>query len=166
MSVKEKLIAEFKYESANTRKVLERAPEKSFLWKPHEKSMSLGRLTYHLAEIPQWVDTTISKDELDFAKSDYIPVDATTTKDLLKFFDNNISKALSILENTNEEVLSENWSMKAGDKIFFTLPKADVFRSFILSHTMHHRGQLTVYLRMLDVPVPSIYGPTADEEIM
>lgn len=163
MSVKEQLIAELKHESANTRKVLERAPEKSFSWKPHDKSMSLGRLSQHLAEIPQWVEATITKDELDFAKSTYTPVDAATTKDLLTFFDDNLSKAVSILQDTPEEEFSKNWTMRAGEKVFFTLPKAAVFRSFILSHTMHHRGQLTVYLRLLDVPVPQIYGPTADE---
>jgi len=166
MSVKEQLMSELKNESGNTRKMLERVPEKSFSWKPHEKSMSLGRLSQHLAEIPHWADATLTKDELDFAKSNYTPTDATTSESLLKFFDENLKKAVDILQNTPEEELKNNWTMRYGDKVFFTLPKASVFRSFILSHTIHHRAQLSVYLRLLDVPVPSIYGPTADENIM
>ena len=163
MPLNESLIAELKHESAGTRKMLERVPEQSFAWKPHDKSMSIGRLAMHLAEIPMWTDVTLLQDELDFAKLDYKPRDATSTKELLKFFDDNVNKALETLKNTSDEEFMKGWTMRTGDEVHFTLPKIAVVRSFILSHNIHHRGQMSVYLRMLDVPVPSIYGPTADE---
>lgn len=165
MSIKEDLLKEFKVESASTRKILERVPEQSFSWKPHEKSMALGTLAFHLAEIYQWAAPTINADELDFAKRKYVPPDFKTTKELLEFYDKNTKDALELFENADEEEFNKNWTMRMGDKIFFTRPKKDVLRSFIMNHSIHHRAQLTVYLRLLDVPLPSIYGPTADEPI-
>ncbi|MDQ3022116.1 MAG: DinB family protein [Bacteroidota bacterium] len=166
MPLNESLIAELQHEAANTRKMLERVPEKSFSWKPHDKSMSLGEITNHLAEIPHWVGVSIEQDELDFAGSDYKPRTPTTTEDLLKFFDTNIEKALESLKNASDEKLFENWTMRNGEQVYFTMPKIAVVRSFVMNHSVHHRGQLSIYLRLLDVPLPSIYGPTADESNM
>ncbi len=166
MPLNESLIAELQHESASTRKMLERAPEKSFAWKPHEKSMTLGRLAMHLAEIPMWTDATLLKDELDFARSDYKPQDATSTSELLKFFDDNIIKSMETLKNTSDEEFMKNWTMRNGDEIYFTMPKIAVVRSFVMNHSIHHRAQMSVYLRLLDIPLPGMYGPTADEESM
>jgi uncharacterized damage-inducible protein DinB len=166
MPINESLIAEMQQESASTKKMLERAPENSFTWKPHEKSMTLGRLAMHIAEIPMWTDDCLLKDELDFARTDYKPRDATTTAELVKFFDENVSKAIEILGKTSDEEFMKDWTMRNGEEIYFTLPKIAVVRSFIMSHGIHHRAQMSVYLRMLDVPVPGVYGPSADEESM
>ncbi len=166
MSLNEPLIAELQQEAASTRKMLERVPEKSFSWKPHEKSMTLGDLSHHVAEIPEWVSVSVEKDELDFAKSNYVPKEATTTEALLKLFDEKVKNAVECLKNASDEKLMGNWTMKNGEKVYFTMPKTAVVRYFVLNHAVHHRGQLSVYLRLLDVPLPSIYGPTADETNM
>ena len=163
MPLNESILAEFQQEAKSTRKILERVPEKSFSWKPHEKSMSLGELTHHLAEIPEWVNVSIEQDVFDFSESGYVPKEQTTTAALLKIFDESVNKASESLKNASDETLMGNWTMKSGEKVYFTMPKLAVLRSFVLSHSIHHRGQLSVYLRMLDVPLPQIYGPTADE---
>ncbi len=163
MPLNESFITELQMEAASSRKMIERVPEKSFDWKPHEKSMTLGRLAYHISENPQWVSAIVNKDEIDFAANDYVPKEAKTSAELLKVFDESIAGAVECLKNASDEKLMGNWTMRNGEQIFFTLPKIAVLRSFILSHSIHHRGQLSVYLRMLDVPLPQIYGPTADE---
>lgn len=166
MPLNEALIAELQMEAASTRKMLERVPEESSSWKPHEKSMTLGRLAQHLAEIPMWVSVTVDQDELDFAKEKYESKESTTNELLLKTFDENLSSALECLKNASDEKLMGNWTMRSGETVYFSMPKISVLRSFVLSHLIHHRGQLSVYLRMLDVPLPQVYGPTADETAM
>ncbi|HMQ68986.1 MAG TPA: DinB family protein [Ignavibacteria bacterium] len=166
MPLNEALIAELQQEAAATRKMLERVPEISNSWKPHEKSMDLGRLSQHIAEISTWVPETVDKDELDFAKEEYTPKGGTTNEELLKSFDENLANAIECLKNASDEKLMGNWTMKNGEKVYFTMPKIAVLRGFVFSHLIHHRGQLSVYLRMLDVPLPSVYGPTADEPDM
>jgi uncharacterized damage-inducible protein DinB len=163
MGINELFIAELQQESASTRKLLERVPLDKADWKPHEKSMPLGRLATHVAEIPGWTTVTMEQDELDFATMDYKPVIAKDNHELVKMLDENLAKALKTLKDSPDERFSENWTMRTGDKIYFTLPKAAVLRSFAFNHQYHHRAQLTVYLRLLDVPLPGIYGPTADE---
>jgi uncharacterized damage-inducible protein DinB len=163
MPLNESIIAELQMEAANTRKMIERVPEKSFGWKPHDKSMTLGRLAYHIAENPQWVSAIVDKDEIDFASNDYVPKEAETIAELLKVFDDSLAGAVECLKKTSDEKLMGNWTMRNGEQIYFTLPKIAVLRSFVMNHTLHHRGQLSVYLRLLDVPLPQIYGPTADE---
>ena len=143
--------------------MIERVPEKSFDWKPHDKSMTLGRLAYHIAENPQWVSVTVDKDEIDFAAKDYVEKEAKTTAELLKVFDESLAEAVKCLKNASDEKLMGNWTMRNGEHVYFTMPKIAVLRSFVLNHIIHHRGQLSVYLRILDVPLPQIYGPTADE---
>lgn len=166
MQLNEALIAELQNEAAATRKMLERVPEESNSWKPHEKSMTLGRLSQHIAEIPMWVPVTVDQDELDFAKEKYEPKESTTNEMLLKAFDENLAGALECLKNASDEKLMGNWTMKNGETVYFTMPKIAVLRGFVLSHLIHHRGQMSVYLRMLDVPLPQVYGPTADEGTM
>jgi uncharacterized damage-inducible protein DinB len=156
-------IAELQQEAAQTRKMLERLPVERNDWKPHEKSMKLGHLATHVAELPGWAYMIMATDELDFAKFDYKAVMAESTKDLLGKHDENVSQAISILETSKDEDFGKMWTLRNGDHVHFTLPKAAVLRSFAYSHLYHHRGQLSVYLRLLDIPVPGMYGPSADE---
>ena len=157
------LIAEMEQEAAVARKCLERIPAEKFAWKPHEKSMAMGALASHIAEMFAWTPATIQHSELDFAKMDYKPFEPSSTEDLVEFFDKNVAEAIEVLSNTTDDVFLENWTLRNGENVYFTLPKAAVMRSFVLNHIVHHRGQLSVYLRLNDIPVPSIYGPSADE---
>ena len=163
MTLKEPFIAELKQESASTRKMLERIPLDKNDWKPHEKSMTLGSLTFHVADIPSWITETMTTDELDFAGIEYKTKDFETTEELLKFFDDKLSDAIKSLEEAPDEKFLSNWKLRNGETIFFDMPRTQVLRGFCFNHMYHHRGQLSVYLRLLDVPVPSVYGPTADE---
>lgn len=157
------LIAEMEQEAKATRTCLERIPAEKFDWKPHEKSMAFGQLASHIAEMFAWTPPTLEKAELDFAQMDYKPFEPKTTDDLLEFFDKNVHEAIETLKNSSDERFMETWTMRNGDKVYFTLPKVAVMRSFVMSHIIHHRGQLSVYLRLNDIAVPSIYGPSADE---
>lgn len=159
----EALIDELKHEAANTRKILERVPLDKADWKPHEKSMTLGRLATHVAEMMGWIKSTIEQDELDFSKVKYVPKTYTTTKELLDNFDKMTKEAVGALTNTTEQQLMHMWTMRNAEQVYFTMPKASVIRYWSLNHVCHHRGQLSVYLRLLDVALPAIYGPTADE---
>ncbi len=164
MAFNEALAQELQHEAVSTRKMLERLPKDKLTWRPHDKSMSLGRLAIHLAEIPAWVSNTVIDDELDFSTLDYKPTEAESSEQVVKLFDENISRAIEILKNAKEEDWMKMWTMRDGETVYFTLPKIAVLRSFVYSHLIHHRGQMSLYLRLLDVPVPSSYGPSADEE--
>ena len=157
------IVAEFEHESANTRKMIERVPEDKFDWQPHEKSMTLGRLATHLAENPQWCGTLLDQDELDMADSDYESKTANSVAELLELFDTNATAFIDSVGGRSDEEMLAEWTLRVGENVVTTLPKVAALRAFILSHTVHHRGQLSVYLRLLDVPLPSIYGPTADD---
>lgn len=157
------LMAELKQESIATRKCLERVPEDKFDYKPHEKSMTFGQLAAHIAEMVGWIAVTIKTDELDFA-ANYKPFTPKTNAELLEFFGKNLSEAIEALENASDEEMMKNWTLRKGDHIFFTMPRVQVLRGVVFNHVFHHRGQLSVYLRLNDIPVPSIYGPSADEE--
>ena len=158
------MVPEFDHEFAETRKALERVPEDKLGWKPHDKSYTLGRLAGHLAELPEWMGPTVKMDLLDFDEMEYEPFEPSSRKELLARFDAGVAEAREILAGASAETMMEDWSMKYGGEITMTMPKAAVIRSFILSHNIHHRAQLGVYLRLLDVPVPGHYGPTADEQ--
>ena len=160
------LIAEIEQEAVSARKCMERIPTEKFDWKPHEKSMTFSRLASHIAEMFGWTAATLQNPELDFAKMDYTPFEPTTTADLVEFFDKNVAESIDVLRNTPDEAFFENWTMRKGEQVYFTMPKAVVMRSFILNHIIHHRGQLSVYLRLNDISVPSLYGPSADEGSM
>ncbi len=163
MPVNQSFIAELEEEAKSTRKVLERVPVEKSDWKPHEKSMPLGRLATHVAELPGWITSVLSTDEMDFAKIEYKPKIAKTTAELLEIFEDNYSKGLKSLKDAKDEDFFKNWTLRNGEQIYFTLPKIAVIRSVGYNHLYHHRGQLTVFLRLNDVPLPGIYGPTADE---
>ncbi len=156
-------IAELQHEAATTRQCLERIPAEKFDWKPHEKSMTFGRLASHIAEMFGWTPATLTQPELDFAKFDYTPFDPKTTEELVEFLDKNVNEAIETLRNTPDDVFLENWTMRNGETVYFTMPKIGVMRSFVGNHIVHHRGQLSVYLRLNDIAVPAIYGPSADE---
>ena len=162
MAIKDALLPEFDREMAIARKVIERVPAEKFDYKPHDKSMTMGRLASHIAEMPTWATTGILKDSLDLAAG-YTPFEPKSTADLLEAFDNNVAGAHNAIAGVNDETLMKSWSLKRGDVTLMTMPKIAVVRSFVLNHVIHHRGQLSVYLRLNDIPVPSIYGPSADE---
>lgn len=167
MALGEALLPEFDQEMASTRKTLERVPEDKFGWKPHDKSGTMGWLATHLANIPSWVKTTLEQDSLDLAppgggSPGPIPP-AKTRRELLKMFDKNVAAARAAISRASDVVLSQPWTLLSGGKAIFTLPKMAVLRSFVMNHSIHHRAQLGVYLRLSNIPVPAIYGPSADE---
>src|SRR5262245_28282214 len=166
MSIAESLLPEFDYETANTRKTLERVAEKKFDWKPHDKSWAMGGLATHLANIPSWASVTINQDSFDLAPGGS-PVKlppATSLKEILETFDKNVSEARAAIVGANDEHLLKPWTLLSGGNIIFTIPRIACLRSFVMNHMIHHRAQLGVYLRLNDLPVPAIYGPSADEE--
>ena len=160
------LISELQYEAATTRKILERIPEDKFDWKPHEKSMPMGRLAVHVAEMTDWAKEAVTTDELDFANQEYKPFEPRTTADLVEYFDEKINDAIEALSKTSDEAMMENWTLRNGDQIYFTMMRIQVLRGMVFNHIIHHRGQLSVYLRLNDIPVPAMYGPSADEGAM
>ena len=155
-------LPEFDHEFAETRKALEAVPEDEFDFKPHTKSFSLHELAGHLANIPQWVPITLNEDSFDMEApyERYVP---GTKQEMLDHFDQGIAAARDLIENASGETLMEMWRLMKGDAVEFEMPKAAVLRSFIFNHNVHHRAQLGVYLRLLDVTVPGHYGPTADD---
>lgn len=162
MSLNQALLPEFDHEMANTRKSLERVPENKLGWKPHPKSSTLGRLATHLATINHWTEAILGQDSFDVKNSPPAP-ELKSRADLLGAFDKNTSAARKAIAGASDEQLMKPWSLLAGGKAIFTQPRIGVLRGFIMNHTIHHRAQLGVYLRLNDVAVPSIYGPSADE---
>ena len=163
MTIANQMLAELQQEGITTRKMLALVPVDKKDWKPHEKSMALGNLSRHVAEIYGWPKETVQDDVLDFSKMDHKPVEITSNEQLLALFDKCMAKAKEILENTPDEEMAKPWTMRNGETIFFTMPKAQVMRTWVLNHSVHHRAQLGVYLRLLDIPIPGSYGPSADE---
>ena len=157
------LAAEMEQEAKTARTCLERVPADKFAWKPHEKSMEMGRLCSHISEMFSWTKATMENDVLDFATMDYKPFEPKTTEELVEFLDKNVAEAIEALKNSSDEAFMKDWTMKNGEQVYFTMPKIAVMRNFVMSHIIHHRGQLSVYLRLNDIPVPQIYGPSADE---
>ena len=153
-------LKEFDAEMATTRKLLERVPGDKGAWKPHQKSFSLGHLAQLVAWIPGWIGSTLREPHIDLAKSGGYSLESTDQ--LLKMFDANVRDARAALESVTGAALNEPWSLKHGERVLMTMPRGEVVRQH-LSHLAHHRGQLTVYLRLVDVALPSVYGPTADE---
>ena len=164
MALKDAMVSELKNEADSTKRILDRVPEQSFEWRPHEKSMSLGRLATHVAEIPRWTSDILTSSELDFSTHKFERRIVSSNKELLQIFQEKFKKAIEDLQNASDESLREKWILRRGDTIYFELPRIVAIRSFGFSHFIHHRGQLSVYLRILDVPVPGMYGPSADEK--
>jgi uncharacterized damage-inducible protein DinB len=149
-------------EIPKTRKMLEIVPNDKYDWKPHTKSMSVRSLATHIAELPSWIPLGIDTDTLDFAVGDYKPTLIDNTKELLKVFDDNQKLAFEALAKTTDAYLQNLWTMRNAEQIYFTISKEDVIRMAI-SQMIHHRAQLGVFLRLLNVPIPGPYGPSADE---
>jgi len=169
MSISAALLPEFDQEMTNTRKALERVPDDKFDWKPHEKSMALGGLATHLANLPSWTVYTINQDSLDLAPpggEPFVTPLANSREEVLEAFDKNVAAARAAIAGASDEELLKPWSLLSGGNMLMTLPKIAVLRGFVMNHIIHHRGQFTVYLRLNDIPVPSIYGPSADESGM
>lgn len=164
MGIINAIVAEFDHECTLTRRMLERVPDDKWGWKPHEKSMSLQQLDGHLAEIPMWVEATCTMDVFEMAPGSYQPFLPETSGALLAAFDDFVAKARALMLEESDEHLMQNWTMKMGDQVMVSMPRVAVLRAFILSHTIHHRAQLGLYLRMNDVALPATYGPSADEQ--
>ena len=160
--IAQSMLPEFDHEFATLRIALERVPNNPD-FQPHEKSMTLAQLAGHLAEIAGWVGPTLLEDELDFADGSYEPFHSADREALLARLDKEVAEARKILEETTDETMMSNWTMRTGDTVHMTMPKVAVLRSFVFNHMIHHRAQLGVYLRLNDVPVPQTYGPSADE---
>ncbi|MBC6491420.1 DinB family protein [Flavihumibacter stibioxidans] len=163
MSMIPMFLKEMKQEAVTTRKMLERVPEDKFGWKPHPKSMSLLQLATHVAELPSWTSMALKTNELDFAANPYDPPKFSSTAELLQYFEESLKSGLQALESAREEQLNEPWTLRTGDTIHVVEPKGDVIR-MSYCQTVHHRAQLGVYLRLLDIPIPGSYGPSADEQ--
>jgi uncharacterized damage-inducible protein DinB len=153
---------EMEQEAATTRKFLSRVPADKFDWRPHPKSMTLMQLTTHIAELPSWVSLTLHTDELDFATVPYQPTVVSSTDELLAILEKALADEKDALEAASEDILTKPWTLRDGDTIYSTTPKHEVIR-MTHNQTTHHRAQLGVYLRLLDIPIPGSYGPSADE---
>jgi uncharacterized damage-inducible protein DinB len=162
MSIAQSLLPEFDHEMANTRRTLERVPENKLDYKPDPKSMSMGVLASHIAEMCGWLPSMMEGPELDIPP-DFKPFLATSRKQLLDQFDQNVAGSRAALAAAGDQALMQEWSLKFGGNAMFTMPRIAVFRSMIMSHVIHHRAQLTVYYRLNGIPVPALYGPSADE---
>jgi uncharacterized damage-inducible protein DinB len=165
MGLSEGLLAEFDQEMASTRKTLERIPEDKLTWKPHEKSMGLGRLAGHLAELPGFGLRMIEVESFNFASrpAGQKPTVAESQKHVLEIFDKNVAALRAAIAGVSDADLAKNWTLAAGDKKIYDGPRIGALRRMLMNHMIHHRAQLGVYLRLNGVPVPSVYGPSADE---
>lgn len=162
MRIADLLLPEYDQEVGKTRRMLALVPEDKFDYAPHPKSMKLGRLASHLAEMPHWLTTTVTTELLE-PGPDMKGFTASSRQELLQEFDTRAAAARDHLANASDEDLAVTWTFKWQGKVVFALPRRDVIRSMVLSHMIHHRAQLGVYLRLLDIPIPGMYGPSADE---
>ncbi len=162
MSISQSLLPEFDQEMASTRKTLERVPDGKFAWKPHEKSGTMGWLANHLADMPTWFALTIKRDSIDVA-TDAPPSPPKSTKELLEKFDKGVVDARAALVGVSDADLMKPWSLLKSGLVLMTMPRIACLRTLVMNHAIHHRAQLGVYLRLNDIPVPAVYGPSADE---
>jgi uncharacterized damage-inducible protein DinB len=166
MSYAETLLPEFDHEMANTRKVLERVPDDELDWQPHPKSHTIGWNANHLANIPDWLVHALATPELDIAPvggEPYVPPKATNGREILETFDRNVTAAREAIARANDEQMAHPWTLSHAGKPIFTMPRSAVVRQVVLNHIIHHRAILCVYLRLNDIPVPGMYGPSGDE---
>jgi uncharacterized damage-inducible protein DinB len=167
MTIGQSMLNEFDQEMQNTRKTLERVPDDKWNWKPHEKSGTVGWLAGHIALLPGWATMTLNTEEFDYAptsgQSSYQPPKIENRKDLLAAFDKESAEARSALASVSDQDIMKTWKLLAGGQEIFAMPRAAVLRSVVMNHLIHHRAQLGVYFRLLDVAVPGLYGPSADD---
>ena len=164
MNIADGIIMELQAERVSARETLSRIPDDQWGYKPHEKSMGLGQLGSHIAETFTWIDSIVENDVFDMDPTAYVPWIASSKEELLQTFDSNLDGMIAKLQGQSDEHLMGNWKMTMGGQVAMEMPRVAVIRMFMISHTIHHRAQMTVYLRMLDVPLPSIYGPSGDEQ--
>ena len=158
----ESFLKELEKESIGTRKMLALVPADKSDWKPHEKSMKLKDLATHIADLPTWITMAINTDELDFVTSPYNPTNCNGGEELTAYFDKNVEEAKQILQNSKDSILEETWTLRNGDIIYMQSTRLETIRHSY-SQIVHHRAQLGVYLRLLNIPIPGVYGPSADE---
>ena len=166
MKLTEFFLGQLEREAAGTRKALERMPEGKNDWKPHEKSMDIGYLAALVAKMPSWIAMMIEQEELDFAKrseSSFVPKQQLTRADLVRLLDESVAEARAALQNTNDDHLMKLWRFRVGERVVSEEPRHVMIQDSVFNHLCHHRGQLTVYLRLAGASVPAIYGPSADE---
>jgi uncharacterized damage-inducible protein DinB len=163
MTIAQSLLPEFDQEMATTRRVLERVTEDKLDYRPDPKSMTLGRLAGHVAEMPGYAVATMTTPELDFATSGYQAAEMTSREQILAVFDKLVAESRAAIAEASDEALMQNWSLKNNGQIFFTMPRVACLRGMVMNHMIHHRGQLSVYLRLTGAKDPCIYGPSADE---
>jgi uncharacterized damage-inducible protein DinB len=166
MTIGQMMLGEFDQEMQGTRKVLERCPDEKWNWKPHEKSGTVGWLAGHIATMPGWIGVTLTTNELDYAPVDgpaYTPPKTDNRKELLAVFDQNVKEARAALSTVSDQEIMKPWKLLAGGQEIFTMPRVACLRGMVLNHIIHHRAQLTVYFRLLNIAVPGLYGPSADE---
>ena len=162
MNLSQSLLPEFDQEMAGTRRVLQRMPADKFTWQPHPKSFSLGKLATHVARLSSWATMALATEGFDVSQPQEVPK-VNTTEELLALFDKTSTEAREAIANASDEDWSKPWSLRNGDHVVFTMPRIAVLRAMVMNHIIHHRAQLTVYLRLNDIPVPALYGPSADE---
>ena len=166
MTVAAAFLPELDHETANTRKTLERIPAGKLDWRPHEKSMTFQGLATHISNLPSWTSLMIRDDSFDIAPVGQDPPKAepvTSVEKALEIFDRNVAAARAAIEGASDEWMFQPWSLLKGGETVFTMPRVAVLRSMVMNHLIHHRAQLAVYLRLNDIPVPALYGPSADE---
>ncbi len=163
MTIAETLLADFDSEIASTRRLLERIPENDPAWKPHEKSMPIGRLALHVARLPEFGTMMLTSEEFDVATGKRKPLIFESTAHLVSELERSSTETRAHLATASDDQLQTNWKLLFGDRLVVEGPRLKLLRTMFLNHLLHHRGQLTVYLRLLDVPVPGLYGPSADE---
>jgi uncharacterized damage-inducible protein DinB len=166
MTIGQMMLAEFDQEMANTRKTLERVPDDKWGWKPHEKSGTLGWLTGHVATLPGWAAMTLQTEEFDYAPvggPGFQQPKTANQKEALAEFDKAAAQSRAALASVSDQEIMKNWTLLGGGKTIFAMPRVAVLRGVVMNHLIHHRAQLGVYFRLLDVPVPGLYGPSADE---
>jgi uncharacterized damage-inducible protein DinB len=166
MGLSEALLPEFEHEMANTRRTLERIPEDKLDWKPHDKSMAFVGLATHMSNVPSWTVMTIEQDSFDMAPEGGEPPHVepvASVQEALETFDKNVAEAQAVIADSSDERLLGTWTFLAGGEVVFAMPRIAVIRSMVINHLIHHRAQLGLYLRLNDIPVPALYGPSADE---
>jgi len=156
---------ELEAEAVGTRKMLALVPADKLAWKPHARSMKLQDLAIHIADLPTWISLGLKTDELDFATTPYNPKDCTTGEELVAYFNENVAKALNDLNTSEDKVLEEYWTLRIGETVYVRQTKLESVRH-AFCQMVHHRAQLGVYLRLLDIPIPGVYGPSADDQHM
>lgn len=163
MSIQKALLIELEREHENTLRILKNLRAEDFGWKPHEKSMTLGQLSNHIVELHNWIHFVLTKDVFDF-NTDYVPSILTTADQLIEVLNTDFEKNKQLITTMDENVVFKKWTLQAGDHVIAEMPKTAALRFIVTNHLIHHRGQLTVYMRLLDIPVPGIYGPSADDK--